>query len=245
MDKKEMLYEGKAKKIFRTEEQDQVLLYYKDDATAFNGEKKGRISNKGLLNNAISNIFFRLLAENGIPTHFIAELSEKEVLVRKLDIIMVEVVMRNIVAGSLAKRLGWEEGTNLAKPVLEFYYKSDELGDPMINEYHIYAQGLATENELNTIKEMACQINQIMLDYLEDKGIILVDFKLEFGRGSDGKVYLADEISPDTCRFWDSRTGKKLDKDRFRRNLGDVAGAYQEILQRLQGSEHSAICGQD
>ncbi|SDC44638.1 MULTISPECIES: phosphoribosylaminoimidazolesuccinocarboxamide synthase [unclassified Candidatus Frackibacter] len=234
MEKLEELYEGKAKRIYETEEDDKVIVEYKDDATAFNGEKKGQIAEKGKFNAEISTIFFELLEENDIPTHFIEQLNEIDILVKKLDIILVEVVMRNIAAGSLAKRLGLEEGTELKKPVLEFYYKDDDLGDPMINEYHIYAEELATADELETIKELAFKINEILVDFLADKGIDLVDFKLEFGKGVDGKVYLGDEISPDTCRFWDSETKKKLDKDRFRRDLGEVEGAYKEILNRLK-----------
>ena len=236
MEKIEMLYEGKAKKIYSTEDTDKVIVEYKDDATAFNGEKKGQISEKGKLNAKISTIFFELLEQKGIPTHLVEQLNETDVLTKKLDIILVEVVMRNIAAGSIAKRLGLEEGIELKKPVLEFYYKSDELGDPMINEYHIYAEELASKAELDTIKDLAFKINEILVEFLADKGIDLVDFKLEFGKGTDGKVYLGDEISPDTCRFWDSKTKKKLDKDRFRRDLGEVEGAYQEILKRLEGS---------
>ncbi len=237
MEKREMIYEGKAKKIYTTDENDKVIVFFKDDATAFNGQKKGQIVNKGVINNKISNIFFNLLENRGIPTHLLEEISDNEVLVRKLDIILVEVVMRNIAAGSLAKRLGLEEGTVLKQPVLEFYYKSDELGDPLINEYHIYSQELATREELEVIKELAFKINDILVDYLKGKGIELVDFKLEFGKGVDGKIYLGDEITPDTCRFWDSQTKKKLDKDRFRRDLGEVEGAYQEILYRLSTGE--------
>ncbi|QTL98447.1 phosphoribosylaminoimidazolesuccinocarboxamide synthase [Iocasia frigidifontis] len=235
MIKKEMLYEGKAKQIYKTKEDDKLIVLFKDDATAFNGEKKGQISGKGIMNNKISNIFFKLLADNNVPTHLLEEISETEVLVRKLEIIPVEVVMRNIAAGSLAKRLGLEEGTVMSQPVLEFYYKDDDLGDPMINEYHIYAQKMADREEIARIKELSFKINELLIDFLKDKGIELVDFKLEFGKGSDGKIYLGDEISPDTCRFWDSETREKLDKDRFRRDLGGVEGAYQEILRRLQG----------
>lgn len=234
MEKRELLYEGKAKKVFKTADNDKVIVKFKDDATAFNGQKKGQISEKGIMNNAISNIFFDLLEEKGIPTHLIETLTEDEVLVRKLDIVPVEVVMRNIAAGSLSKRLGLEEGTILKKPVLEFYYKDDELGDPMINEYHIYAEELAVEDEIKNIKELAFKINDILFEFLKEKGIDLVDFKLEFGKDADGKIYLADEISPDTCRFWDSKSKEKLDKDRFRRDLGKVEDAYQEILKRLK-----------
>ncbi|MTI60752.1 MAG: phosphoribosylaminoimidazolesuccinocarboxamide synthase [Firmicutes bacterium] len=235
MIKKEMLYEGKAKQIYKTKEDDKLIVLFKDDATAFNGEKKGQISGKGVMNNKISNIFFKLLADNDVPTHLLEEISETEVLVRKLEIIPVEVVMRNIAAGSLAKRLGLEEGTVMSQPVLEFYYKDDDLGDPMINEYHIYAQKMADREEIARIKELSFKINELLTNFLKDKSIELVDFKLEFGKGSDGKIYLGDEISPDTCRFWDSETREKLDKDRFRRDLGGVEGAYQEILRRLQG----------
>lgn len=234
MVKKELLYEGKAKKVYTTEKEDKLVVEYKDDATAFNGKKKGQIQNKGVLNAEISTIFFELLAEKGVPTHLIEQLNEREVLVKRLEIIPVEVVMRNIAAGSLARRLGLEEGTVLKRPVLEFYYKDDDLGDPMINEYHIYARELATEEDVNVIKELSFKINDILVEFLKDKGIDLVDFKLEFGKGLDGKIYLGDEISPDTCRFWDSETKKKLDKDRFRRDLGEVEDAYQEILRRLK-----------
>lgn len=234
MEKRELLYEGKAKKVYKTDDQEKVIVQFKDDATAFNGKKKGRISRKGIINTAISNIFFDLLEEKGIPTHLIEVIAEDEVLVRKLEIVPVEVVMRNIAAGSLSKRLGLEEGTVLNRPVLELYYKNDQLGDPMINEYHVYAEELATEEEINEIERLAFKINEILLDYLKLKGIDLVDFKLEFGKDNDGKMYLADEISPDTCRFWDSESREKLDKDRFRRDLGKVEDAYQEILNRLR-----------
>ncbi|MGM0502388.1 MAG: phosphoribosylaminoimidazolesuccinocarboxamide synthase [Bacillota bacterium] len=233
MEKQEMIYEGKAKKVYSTTNEDQVIVEYKDDATAFDGQKKGQIIDKGEMNAKISTIFFELLEKKGIPTHFIEKLNETDVLVKKLDIILVEVVMRNIAAGSLAERLGLEEGTELSQPVLEFYYKDDELGDPMINRYHIFAEELATEEELEEISELAFEINDILVDFLAEKGIDLVDFKLEFGVAADGEIYLGDEISPDTCRFWDSETAKKLDKDRFRRDLGEVEGAYQEIIKRL------------
>lgn len=233
MEKKELLYEGKAKKVYKTDDENMVIVKFKDDATAFNGEKKGQIYKKGVMNTAISNIFFDILEEKGIPTHLIKIIAEDEVLAKKLYIVPIEVVMRNIAAGSLAKRLGIEEGTVLSRPVLEFYYKDDDLGDPMINEYHIYAVGLSNAEELNKIKKLAFEINDILLNYLKVKGIDLVDFKLEFGKDKDGKIYLADEISPDTCRFWDSESKEKLDKDRFRRDLGNVENAYQEILKRL------------
>ncbi|SJZ81166.1 phosphoribosylaminoimidazolesuccinocarboxamide synthase [Selenihalanaerobacter shriftii] len=233
MEKLEELYEGKAKRIYKTEEDDKVIVEYKDDATAFNGEKKGQIVEKGKLNAEISTIFFELLEDNDIPTHLIERLNDTDVLAKKLDIILVEVVMRNIAAGSLAKRLGLEEGTELSQPILEFYYKDDDLGDPMINEYHIQAEEIADPNDLEVIKDLAFKINEILVEFLADKGIDLVDFKLEFGKGTDGEIYLGDEISPDTCRFWDAQSKKKLDKDRFRRDLGEVEGAYQEILKRL------------
>ncbi|MCK8816666.1 phosphoribosylaminoimidazolesuccinocarboxamide synthase [Natroniella sulfidigena] len=235
MEKKEMLYEGKAKRVYSTAEQDQVIVEYKDDATAFDGEKKGQILEKGRLNAKISTIFFELLEENGIPTHLIKELTETEVLVKKLDIILVEVVVRNIATGSLAERLGLEEGVELNQPVLEFYYKDDQLGDPLINRYHIYAQQLATAEEIAEIEELALKINQILIEFLAERGIDLIDFKLEFGKDEEGQIYLADEISPDTCRLWDSETKKKLDKDRFRRDLGEVEAAYYEILERVSG----------
>ncbi len=228
-----MIYEGKAKKIYTTEGDNQVIVEYKDDATAFNGEKKGQISQKGKRNAKISTIFFELLEDEDIPTHFIEQLNETDLLVKKLSIVPLEVVMRNIAAGSLANRLGLEEGTEMSQPVLEFYYKDDDLGDPMINEYHIYAQKLAAKEDVEVIKELSFKINEILVDFLAQRGIDLVDFKLEFGKAEDGKIYLGDEISPDTCRFWDSKTKKKLDKDRFRRDLGDVENAYEEILTRL------------
>ncbi len=233
-EKLEQLYEGKAKRIFRTSDPGVYLVDYKDDATAFNGAKKGTIQNKGVLNNLISTVFFRLLEENGIPTHFVARVSDREMLVKSLDIIKVEVVVRNIAAGSLAKRLGLPEGQALAAPVLEFYYKDDDLGDPMINGYHIQALNLASAEQMDKIKDTAFKVNGILLEHLADKNIDLVDFKLEFGVHK-GEVLLGDEISPDTCRFWDKKTHEKLDKDRFRRDLGQVEEAYEEIYRRLTG----------
>lgn len=229
-----MLYEGKAKQVFTTDNPDELLVYFKDDATAFNGEKKGTIGNKGVLNNKISVFFFNLLGEKGIPHHFVKMLSDREMLVKKLDILPVEVVVRNIAAGSLAKRIGWEEGRKLPSTVVELYYKNDELGDPLINDYHIKAMGLATPEQVETVEKYALQINEILSDFLKDKKIELIDFKLEFGVHK-GQVLLGDEISPDTCRFWDSETKQKLDKDRFRRDLGNVEEAYQEVLRRLTG----------
>ncbi|MEJ6950490.1 phosphoribosylaminoimidazolesuccinocarboxamide synthase [Natronospora cellulosivora (SeqCode)] len=234
MNKKNLLYEGKAKQIYTCDDQEKLIVYFKDDATAFNGEKKGEIKNKGILNNKISNIFFDLLEDKGVKTHLLEIISENEVLVKKLEIIPLEVVVRNIVAGSLVKRLGIDEGTELEKTVLEFYYKDDDLGDPMINEYHIYAKDLASEEEIKIIIDLSFKINKILKEYLIKKNINLVDLKLEFGKDSKGKIYLGDEISPDNCRFWDSKSGKKLDKDRFRKNLGEVENAYQEIYNRLR-----------
>lgn len=234
MEKQAFLYEGKAKKIYATSDPDLVVVEYKDDATAFNGLKKGQIDNKGVLNNQIASFFFEMLAQKGIESHFVRQLSEREMLVKKLEIIKVEVVARNIAAGSLAKRLGLEEGTSLQRPVLEFYYKDDALNDPMINEYHIYAMGIAAPEQVEAMSEAALKINEILSAYMKERGILLVDFKLEFGL-FHGRVLLGDEISPDTCRFWDAQTKEKLDKDRFRRDLGGVEEAYQEILRRLTG----------
>lgn len=231
-----MLYEGKAKKVFTTENPDEFLVYFKDDATAFNGVKKGTILNKGVLNNKISAFFFNLLAKHGIPHHFVRLVSDREMLVKKLDILQIEVVMRNITAGSLAKRIGWEEGKKLPIPVVELYYKNDDLGDPLINEYHARAMGLATDEQIKAIQEYGLKINAILSDYLKDKKLELIDFKLEFGI-HNGQLLLGDEISPDTCRFWDTETGEKLDKDRFRRDLGDVEEAYKEVLFRLTGEK--------
>ena len=234
MEKGQVLYEGKAKKVYATENPDLVIVSYKDDATAFNGLKKGTIAGKGTANNRISNHFFQLLEREGIPTHYEEELNDRETLVKRVQIIPVEVIVRNIVAGSLVKRLGLPEGIVLSRPVLEYCYKNDALGDPMINASHIYAIGLADESEMNRIAALSVQITEVLRAYLKAAGLDLIDIKLEFGR-FQGEILLADEISPDTCRFWDSSTGKKLDKDRFRMDLGDVEGAYGEILQRLLG----------
>jgi len=231
--KKEMIYEGKAKKVFKTEDSKRYIIEYKDDATAFNGVKKGTIEGKGIINNKMSAALFILLEEKGIPTHFIKLLSNREMLVKDVKILPLEVIVRNISAGSLEKRLGLDEGMELKTPVLEFCYKKDELGDPMINEYHIKAIELATEDELKTVKDYAFKINEILTLFFKERGIKLVDFKLEFGI-HDGEVILADEISPDTCRLWDIKTNKKLDKDRFRRDLGDVEAAYEEVLKRIE-----------
>lgn len=237
MTRLEQLYEGKAKKVFKTDDPDIYIVEYKDDATAFNGLKKGTIAGKGSINNRVTNHLMRMLEEKGIPTHFVRELSDRETAVRRVSIVPIEVIVRNIAAGSLSKRLGIEEGTKLQTTVLEYSYKNDELGDPMINTYHAFAMGLATAEELKTIDAYSFKINEILGAYLMDLGIELIDFKLEFGRLPDGKIVLADEISPDTCRFWDSKTGEKLDKDRFRRDMGGVEDAYKEILRRLLGAE--------
>ncbi len=236
MERTTQLYEGKAKKVYLTDNDDVVLVSYKDDATAFNGIKKGTILGKGVVNNRCSNHLFKMLESKGIPTHYVEEINNRETFVKKVKIVPLEVIVRNIAAGSLSKRLGIPEGTKLAKTVLEFSYKNDDLGDPMINDYHVFAMELATEDELDTIKSYALKINEILTDYLKDINIELIDFKLEFGRYK-GQIILADEISPDTCRFWDSKTGEKLDKDRFRRDMGGVEEAYQEVLARLKG-EH-------
>ena len=235
MKKLQQIYEGKAKKVFATDDPDCYIVDYKDDATAFNGEKKGTIEGKGVINNRVTNHLMKLLESKGIPTHFVKEISERETAVKKVTIIPIEVIVRNIAAGSLSKRLGLAEGTKLASTVLEYCYKDDALGDPMINDYHIAALNLATQAELEKISGYSFKVNTILADYLKDLGIQLIDFKLEFGRTKDGTVVLADEISPDTCRFWDSKTGEKLDKDRFRRDMGGVEDAYREILKRLLG----------
>lgn len=235
MKKTLQLYEGKAKKVFATDDPELCIVDYKDDATAFNGLKKGTIEGKGVINNRVTNHLMKLLEKNGIPTHFVEELSARETLVKRVSIVPLEVIVRNIAAGSLAKRLGLEEGTPLSSTVLEFCYKNDELGDPMVNEFHIRAMNFATKEELELICDYSLRINKILTDYLADLNIKLVDFKLEFGKTTDGTIVLADEISPDTCRFWDSKTHEKLDKDRFRRDLGNVEGAYNEIMKRLLG----------
>ena len=234
MEKLQQLYEGKAKKVFATSDPDIVIVDYKDDATAFNGLKKGQIQGKGVINNRVSNHIMRMLEKEGIPTHLVEELSDRETAVRKVEIVPLEVIVRNIAAGSLSKRLGLPEGTKLAATVLEYSYKNDDLGDPMVNEYHIAAMQLATPEEVATIADYAQRINRILTAYLADLNIELVDCKLEFGR-YHGQIILADEISPDTCRFWDSTTHEKLDKDRFRRDMGGVEDAYHEIMKRLMG----------
>lgn len=237
MEKKEQLYEGKAKKVFATENPDYCIVSYKDDATAFNGLKKGTILGKGAINNRVTNYLMKMLEKEGIPTHFVEELNDRETVVKRVKIIPLEVIVRNVAAGSLAKRLGLEEGVRMGRTVLEFCYKDDALGDPMVNEYHILAMNFATEEELKLISEYSLKINRILSEYLAEVNVELIDFKLEFGKTADGTVVLADEISPDTCRFWDAATGEKLDKDRFRRDLGNVEGAYAEMMKRVFGEE--------
>ena len=233
MQKKELLYEGKAKKVYRTDDPGLYIVSYKDDATAFNGLKKGTIVGKGVVNNQMSNYMFRLLEKQGIPTHYVEELNERETAVKKVEIVPLEVIIRNVAAGSMSKKYGVDEGTALKCPVLEFSYKNDELGDPMVNDYHILAVELATREELDQIAEMSLHINRLMVDFFKTVDVDLIDFKLEFGKTSDGEIILADEISPDTCRFWDGTTGEKLDKDRFRRDMGGVEEAYAEMMRRL------------
>ncbi len=235
MQKKEQLYEGKAKKVFATDDPELYIVDYKDDATAFNGEKKGTIAGKGVINNVMSNHMFQILEKQGVPTHFVEQLSERETVVKKVSIVPLEVIIRNISAGSFAKRYGVEEGIVFARPTIEFSYKNDDLGDPLINDYHAMALGLATAEEIEKIKAMAFQVNEVMKAYFDKLNVILVDFKLEFGKTSDGSIILADEISPDTCRLWDKDTKEKLDKDRFRRDMGGVEEAYQEVMRRLMG----------
>jgi phosphoribosylaminoimidazole-succinocarboxamide synthase len=233
MEKREQIYEGKAKKVFLTDDPDLVIVDYKDDATAFNGLKKGTITGKGVINNKMSNLLMQKLEEAGIPTHFVEELSDRETLVRKVSIVPLEVIIRNIAAGSFSKNYGVKEGTPFEQPTIEFSYKNDDLGDPLINEYHALALKLATKDEIELIKKYAFAVNDYMKAYWKERGVILVDFKLEFGKTNDGTIVLADEISPDTCRFWDAKTMEKLDKDRFRRDMGGVEDAYNEIMGRL------------
>lgn len=235
MEKRNLIYEGKAKKVFETDDENIVLVSYKDDATAFNGLKKGTITGKGAINNKVTNFMMQILEKAGIKTHFVEELSDRETLVKKVSIVPLEVIIRNISAGSFAKRYGVEEGIVFTEPTIEFSYKNDDLGDPLINAYHAIALNLATREEIEQIKAMAFKTNEIMKEYFLSIGVELVDFKLEFGKTSDGEIVLADEISPDTCRFWDSKTHEKLDKDRFRRDLGNVEDAYQEMSKRILG----------
>jgi len=237
MEKREQLYEGKAKKVFATDDPQLLIVSYKDDATAFNGLKKGTIAGKGVINNRMSNRLMQRLEKAGVPTHFVEELSERETVVKKVSIVPLEVIVRNIAAGSFAKRYGVPEGRVFTAPSVEFSYKNDELGDPLMAESHILALQVATEDELNLIREMALKVNSELKAFWAECGVTLVDFKLEFGKLADGSIILADEISPDTCRLWDSETGEKLDKDRFRRDLGGVEEAYAEIMKRLE--EHA------
>ena len=240
MKKLEQLYEGKAKKVYATDDPDIVIVDYKDDATAFNGLKKGTISGKGVINNKMSNMMFRIMEQHGIPTHFVEELSDRETAVKKVQIVPLEVIIRNTAAGSFSKRYGVPEGTKLATTVFEFSYKNDDLGDPLLNDYHALALNLATQEEIDTIKNMAFRVNDIMKEFFKGLNIDLIDFKLEFGR-FHGQIILADEISPDTCRFWDMTTGEKLDKDRFRRDMGGVEDAYKEVFARLTAKVASPI----
>ncbi len=235
MEKTTQMYEGKAKKVFATENPDYCIVSYKDDATAFNGLKKGTILGKGAINNRVTNHLMRLLEKNGVPTHLVEELNDRETLVKKVSIVPLEVIVRNIAAGRLSKRLGIPEGVKMKQTVLEYCYKDDDLGDPMVNDYHILAMEWATREELDLIAAYSFKVNEVLTEYLKEAGIELIDFKLEFGKTKEGQIVLADEISPDTCRFWDITTHEKLDKDRFRRDLGGVEDAYQEILRRLLG----------
>lgn len=235
MTKGKLLYEGKAKKIFETDNPEVLLVSYKDDATAFNGVKKGTIEGKGLINNKVTNYMMRLLEKSQIPTHYIEEISDRETLVKKVSIIPLEVIIRNVSAGSFAKNYGVEEGIIFDEPTIEFSYKNDKLGDPLINSYHAIALKLATKEEIETIKKYAFKINEEMKKFFISINVKLIDFKLEFGKLKDGTIVLADEISPDTCRFWDATTNEKLDKDRFRRDLGNVEGAYKEMMKRIIG----------
>ena len=232
MEKREMLYEGKAKKVYKTDDPELYIVDYKDDATAFNGLKKGQIAGKGVVNNKMSNFLMQIMEKKGIPTHFVEELSDRETLVKKVSIVPLEVIIRNIAAGSFSKRFGVEEGKKLNCTTLEYCLK-DDLGDPMINDYQIIAIGAATKEDLDTIADLTFKVNDVLKAYFEGINIELVDFKIEFGKTSDGKIILADEISPDTCRLWDATTHEKLDKDRFRRDLGNVEEAYEEVFKRL------------
>ncbi|MBQ7125409.1 MAG: phosphoribosylaminoimidazolesuccinocarboxamide synthase [Clostridia bacterium] len=236
MEKREQLYEGKAKKVFKTDDAELYIVSYKDDATALDGLKKGTIAGKGAINNRMSNYLMQLLEKEGVPTHFVKELSDRDTVVKKVSIVPLEVIIRNISAGSFAKRYGVEEGIVFEAPTIEFSYKNDDLHDPLINDYHAIALKLATPAEIDRIKELAFKVNSVLKEYFISLGVKLVDFKLEFGRLSDGTIVLADEISPDTCRFWDSKTNEKLDKDRFRRDMGGVEDAYNEMMKRVFGN---------
>ena len=233
MEKVQLLYEGKAKKVYTTDVENVLIVDYKDDATAFNGIKKGTIVGKGAINNRMTNHVFKLLEAEGVPTHLVKELSDRETAVKKVEIVPLEVIIRNVAAGSFSKKLGIEEGRQLLCPTLEFSYKNDDLGDPFINSYYALALGLATQEEIDTITKYAFKVNEVMIKYFDSIGIRLIDFKIEFGRLADGTIILADEVSPDTCRLWDKETNEKLDKDRFRRDLGNVEDAYEEVFKRL------------
>ena len=235
MKKTIQLYEGKAKKVYATDDENLVIVSYKDDATAFNGQKKGTIVGKGVVNNKVTNYLMQMLEAQGVPTHFVEQIDDRDTIVRKVSIVPLEVIIRNISAGSFAKRYGVEEGIVFDAPTIEFSYKNDDLGDPLINSYHALALGLATAEEIETIKTLAFRVNDVLKAFFKGVQVDLVDFKLEFGRLADGTIVLADEISPNTCRFWDSVTHEKLDKDRFRRDLGNVEGAYAEMLRRILG----------
>ena len=240
MEKTHLIYEGKAKKVYATGDETLLIVSYKDDATAFNGQKRGTIAGKGVVNNRMSNALMRLLEKKGVPTHFVEELNDRETLVKKVTIVPLEVIVRNLSAGSFAGRYGVEEGIAFREPTVEFSYKNDALGDPLLNEDHALALGLAVRSELERIREYALTIDRILQSFWLSRGVTLVDFKLEFGRLPDGRIILADEISPDTCRLWDSATGTKLDKDRFRRDLGGVEDAYREIMERLEQDPEAA-----
>lgn len=235
MEKRELIYEGKAKRVYATDKADEVIVSYKDDATALDGLKKGTIDGKGAINNRMSNYLMTLLEKKGVPTHLVRELSDRETVVKRVSIVPLEVIIRNISAGSFAKRYGVEEGIVFDEPTIEFSYKNDELHDPLINSYHALALGLATKGEIETIKRYAFTVNSVLCEYFLGLGVRLVDFKLEFGRLPSGEIVLADEISPDTCRFWDAKTNEKLDKDRFRRDMGGVEEAYKEMMHRVLG----------
>ena len=235
MVKTQQLYEGKAKKVWATDDENIVIVDYKDDATAFNGEKKGTIAGKGVINNKMTNFMFKMLEKEGVPTHLVEEISDRETIVKKVSIVPLEVIIRNVAAGSFSKRMGVEEGKQLLCPILEFSYKNDDLHDPFINDYYALALGIATKEEIDTIAKYAFKVNEFMVKFFKGLNIDLIDFKIEFGKTADGTIILADEISPDTCRFWDSTTHEKLDKDRFRRDMGGVEEAYQEIMKRLMG----------
>ena len=237
MEKTVQLYEGKAKKVYATNDENLCIVSYKDDATACNGLKKGTIVGKGVVNNRMTNMLMQLLEKKGVPTHFVQELSDRETVVKKVKIVALEVIIRNVSAGSFAKHYGVEEGIVFDEPTIEFSYKNDDLGDPLLNEYHALALKVATKEEIETIKKYAFKVNEVLQEYFLKLGVRLIDFKLEFGKTADGKIVLADEISPDTCRFWDAKTGEKLDKDRFRRDMGGVEDAYKEIFKRVTQGE--------